>query len=63
MFKDELLMLYSGPNLQREIYPSLLLFPAGRKDVISYEGDVAVYDVIRFLSDHGTLVNEKGKLC
>ncbi|XP_027154274.1 uncharacterized protein LOC113754129 isoform X3 [Coffea eugenioides] len=45
--------------VQREIYPSLLLFPAGRKDVISYEGDVAVYDVIRFLSDHGTLVNEK----
>ncbi|XP_027097234.1 uncharacterized protein [Coffea arabica] len=45
--------------VQREIYPSLLLFPAGRKDVISYEGDVAVYDVIRFLSDHGALVNEK----
>lgn len=45
--------------VQREIYPSLLLFPAGRKNVIAYGGDVAVYDVIRFLSDHGTLGNEK----
>ncbi|KAL3510146.1 hypothetical protein ACH5RR_029547 [Cinchona calisaya] len=46
--------------VQREIYPSLLLFPAGRKDAITYEGDIAVYDVIKFLSDHGTLVDEKG---
>lgn len=55
-------MLGSGCNLQRELYPSLLLFPAGRKNTINYEGDVAVYNIIKFLSDHETLVNEKGKL-
>lgn len=60
MFKS--FELNYGLILQREIYPSLLLFPAGQKNAIIYEGDVAVYDVIKFLSDQGALVNEKGKI-
>ncbi|CAI9102613.1 OLC1v1000911C2 [Oldenlandia corymbosa var. corymbosa] len=47
-------------TVQREVYPSVVLFPAGQKNAIIYKGDVAVFDVIKFLSDEGTLVNEKG---
>ncbi|XAR64005.1 Protein disulfide-isomerase [Bertholletia excelsa] len=51
---------------QREIYPSLLLFPAERKNAVSYKGDVAVLDVIKFIADNGNnvfdLVKDKGIL-
>ncbi|XP_052204537.1 uncharacterized protein LOC127809628 isoform X3 [Diospyros lotus] len=51
---------------QRELYPSLLLFPAEKKSAVSYEGDVAVSDIIKFVIDHGnnaySLVKEKGIL-
>ncbi|KAG9131701.1 hypothetical protein Leryth_009446 [Lithospermum erythrorhizon] len=49
---------------QRELYPALLLFPAGSKSAVAYEGDVVVSDVFKFLTDYGChvhgLVNEKG---
>ncbi|XP_057482113.1 uncharacterized protein LOC130769028 isoform X3 [Actinidia eriantha] len=38
---------------QGELYPSLLLFPAERKNAVSYEGDVAVSDITKFIFDHG----------
>ncbi|KAL8534921.1 hypothetical protein ACS0TY_010817 [Phlomoides rotata] len=42
------------PILQREVYPVLLLFPAERKNnSVSYEGDIAVSDIIKFLAAHG----------
>ncbi|KAJ9178705.1 hypothetical protein P3X46_010565 [Hevea brasiliensis] len=51
---------------QREVYPALLLFPAERKTSVSYEGDMAVPDVIKFIALHGVssqhLTNEKGIL-
>ncbi|KAG8644206.1 hypothetical protein MANES_11G108701v8 [Manihot esculenta] len=51
---------------QREVYPALLLFPAERKTSVSYEGDMAVADVIKFMAVHGSssqhLTNEKGIL-
>ena len=59
-------MLYSFGILimQREIYPALVLFPAETKNALLYEGDTAVNDVIKFISDHGTnsrhLMGEKG---
>ncbi|KAL6981176.1 hypothetical protein U1Q18_022805 [Sarracenia purpurea var. burkii] len=37
----------------RELYPSLLLFPAERKNAVPYEGSVAVSDIIKFIVDHG----------
>lgn len=44
-------------NLQREVYPLLLLFPAGRKnETVSYEGDSIVSDIIKFLAAHGSHV-------
>lgn len=50
--------------MQREVYPALLLFPAERKTSVSYEGDMAVADVIKFMAVHGSssqhLTNEKG---
>ncbi|PHT89177.1 hypothetical protein T459_04290 [Capsicum annuum] len=39
--------------LQRELYPSLLLFPAGRKKAIPYGGEIAVSNIINFLAHHG----------
>ncbi|KAK6796147.1 hypothetical protein RDI58_003848 [Solanum bulbocastanum] len=52
--------------LQRELYPSLLLFPAGRKKAIPYGGDMAVSNIINFLAHHGShfyyLRQEKGLL-
>ncbi|XP_059633395.1 uncharacterized protein LOC132276133 [Cornus florida] len=51
---------------QREVYPSLLLFPAERKNAVSYEGDIAVLDIVKFIADHGSnshsLVKESGIL-
>ncbi|KAF3683857.1 hypothetical protein FXO37_01651 [Capsicum annuum] len=41
---------YSWP---RELYPSLLLFPAGRKKAIPYGGEIAVSNIINFLAHHG----------
>lgn len=52
--------------MQREVYPLLLLFPAESKNAVLYKGDVAVYEIIKFLKEHGNdssgLVREKGKL-
>lgn len=51
--------------LQRELYPSLLLFPAGRKKAIPYGGDIVVSNIINFLAHHGghfyDLLQEKGE--
>lgn len=47
-------------EFKREVYPSLLLFPALRKEAVAYEGDLAVSDILNFLADHGILVHEKG---
>ncbi|GFP83030.1 upf0301 protein ct0663 [Phtheirospermum japonicum] len=44
---------------QREDYPLLILFPAERKNnTVSYEGDVEVSGIIKFLSAHGTHVTD-----
>ncbi|KAL0336640.1 UNVERIFIED_CONTAM: hypothetical protein Sradi_4875900 [Sesamum radiatum] len=41
----------------REVYPLLLLFPAERKNnTVSYEGEIAVSDIIKFLAAHGSRV-------
>ncbi|KAK4360191.1 hypothetical protein RND71_019143 [Anisodus tanguticus] len=49
----------------RELYPSLLLFPAGRKKAIPYGGDMEVSDIINFLAHSGShfydLLQEKGE--
>ncbi|GMH12500.1 hypothetical protein Nepgr_014341 [Nepenthes gracilis] len=51
---------------QREIYPTLLLFPAEKKTAVPYEGDMAVTDIIKFIASHGSsshhLVGQKGIL-
>ncbi|PON36695.1 Thioredoxin-like fold containing protein [Parasponia andersonii] len=51
---------------QTEVYPALILFPAEKKNAISYEGHVGVADVIKFIADHGSqsqhLIREKGIL-
>ncbi|RVW59691.1 hypothetical protein CK203_101036 [Vitis vinifera] len=39
---------------KREIYPALVLFPAETKNALSYEGDMAVTDVIKFIAGHGS---------
>ncbi|WMV13498.1 hypothetical protein MTR67_006883 [Solanum verrucosum] len=52
-------------EMQRELYPSLLLFPAGRKKAVPYGGDMAVSNIINFLAHHGShfydLPQEKGE--
>ncbi|GLJ32738.1 hypothetical protein SUGI_0659080 [Cryptomeria japonica] len=41
---------------QKELYPTLLLFPAGRRDKpIAYEGDISVNKIIEFLAAHGSV--------
>lgn len=40
--------------LQRDLYPSLLLFPAERKKAVPYGGDMAVSEIIDFIADHGS---------
>jgi len=51
-------------DVQREVYPTLLLFPAERKNTVCYEGGMAVADVITFLADRGSnsqhLASENG---
>ncbi|KFK39305.1 hypothetical protein AALP_AA3G227100 [Arabis alpina] len=37
---------------QREVYPSLILFPAERNKVIPYEGETSVTDLTEFLARH-----------
>ncbi|EPS64685.1 hypothetical protein M569_10092, partial [Genlisea aurea] len=45
--------------LQREMYPLLLLFPAGKKnETVSYEGAVSVRHIINFLIAHGSNVRD-----
>lgn len=50
--------------VQGEVYPALMLFPAGRKDTVFYDGDMSVADVIKFICDHGSnshhLMSDKG---
>lgn len=55
-------------NLQREVYPGILLFPAERKNnTVFFEGDIAVSEIIKFLAAHGSdvvdLIMNKGKCC
>ncbi|KAK6160521.1 hypothetical protein DH2020_003902 [Rehmannia glutinosa] len=53
------LMVSGLALLEREIYPLLLLFPAERKNnTVSYEGDIAVSDIIKFLAAHGSHVKD-----
>lgn len=51
---------------QRERYPALMLFPAENRTPVSYDGDMAVASIVKFLADHGSyshnLINEKGIL-
>ncbi|KAJ0974347.1 hypothetical protein J5N97_016312 [Dioscorea zingiberensis] len=42
------------PLGKEERYPTLLLFPAGNKEAISYEGYLSVGSIIEFLISHGT---------
>ncbi|KAK9699358.1 hypothetical protein RND81_08G169400 [Saponaria officinalis] len=50
----------------REVYPSLLLFPANKKTVIPFNGNMIVADVMAFVANHGVssehLVRQKGTL-
>lgn len=50
--------------VQEEVYPTLMLFPAERKNTVFYDGDMAVADVIKFICDHGSnsqhLMSDKG---
>ncbi|XP_010557565.1 PREDICTED: uncharacterized protein LOC104826522 isoform X2 [Tarenaya hassleriana] len=43
---------------QREVFPALALFPAGRKEAIPYEGDISVADIIGFLARYGNSSRE-----
>ncbi|PRQ41401.1 putative protein disulfide-isomerase [Rosa chinensis] len=51
---------------QREVYPTLVLFPAEKKHALPYEGDMAVTEIFNFMADHGSnshhLTSEKGML-
>ena len=53
-------------NMQREVYPTLVLFPAEKKKPLLYEGDIAVVDVIKFLAEHASyfnrVISDKGNL-
>ena len=57
-------VLWFVGKMQREVYPALLLFPAERKTAVSYEGDMAVSNVMKFIADHGScsqhLTSDKG---
>ncbi|KAF5187770.1 hypothetical protein FRX31_022640 [Thalictrum thalictroides] len=39
---------------QGDVYPSLLLFPAENKTAVSYQGDISVNNVIKFLISQGS---------
>ncbi|KAF8015362.1 hypothetical protein BT93_H1001 [Corymbia citriodora subsp. variegata] len=51
---------------QRELYPALVLFPAENRTPVSYDGDMAVASIVKFLAAHGSnshnLINKKGIL-
>ncbi|XP_022763966.1 LOW QUALITY PROTEIN: uncharacterized protein LOC111309235 [Durio zibethinus] len=51
---------------KREVYPSLMIFPAETETAVSYEGDMSVANIIKFIADHGHnsrhLFSEKGIL-
>ncbi|XVF66972.1 hypothetical protein PTKIN_Ptkin10aG0082900 [Pterospermum kingtungense] len=51
---------------QREVYPTMMLFPAQTETAVSYEGDMSVANIIKFIASHGSnshhLLNEKGLL-
>ncbi|KAL7610533.1 hypothetical protein Lser_V15G10913 [Lactuca serriola] len=40
-------------STKRDLYPSLLLYPAERKEAISYDGETSVYNIIKFIADQG----------
>ncbi|XP_031495547.1 uncharacterized protein LOC116261080 [Nymphaea colorata] len=42
------------PVHQGELYPSLMLFPAGKKSGIYYEGEISVSDLIEFIFSYGS---------
>ncbi|KAK4264137.1 hypothetical protein QN277_029467 [Acacia crassicarpa] len=42
---------------QRELYPTLVLFPAEKKKPLLYEGDIAVIDVIKFVAENASYFN------
>ncbi|CAL1387801.1 unnamed protein product [Linum trigynum] len=50
----------------RDVYPTLLLFPAKSKVAVPYEGDATVNDIIEFIVNHGSnsehLTSETGIL-
>lgn len=53
-------------NMQRELYPTLVLFPAEKKEPLLYEGDIAVIDVIKFVAENASyfnrVISDKGNL-
>nr|GEY30650.1 hypothetical protein [Tanacetum cinerariifolium] len=53
-------------STKRDIYPSLLLYPSERKESISYDGEISVSSIIKFIADQGGdsqwLYKERGKL-
>ncbi|GLT73628.1 hypothetical protein SLA2020_454720 [Shorea laevis] len=58
--------LILNPMDQREVYPALMLFPAEKKNAVPYDGDMAVADIIKFISNHGSnshhLISDMGIL-
>ncbi|KAK8656540.1 hypothetical protein V6N13_098487 [Hibiscus sabdariffa] len=39
---------------RREVYPALILFPAESETVISYDGDISVANILKFIANHGS---------
>ncbi|XP_071704976.1 uncharacterized protein [Rutidosis leptorrhynchoides] len=52
--------------MMRDLYPSLLLYPAEGTEAISYEGEISVSNIIKFIADQGRnshwIYNERGIL-
>ncbi|XP_017229738.1 uncharacterized protein LOC108204684 isoform X2 [Daucus carota subsp. sativus] len=46
--------LILNSSLQRDLYPSLLLFPAERKEAVPYGGDITVTQIINFIAEYGS---------
>nr|XP_043607043.1 uncharacterized protein LOC122579027 [Erigeron canadensis] len=40
-------------STKRDFYPSLLLYPAERKEAISYDRDISAFNIIKFIADQG----------
>lgn len=53
-------------DVQSELYPSLILFPAGKRSGIYYEGEISVSGVIEFILSYGSNIQHisgmEGKL-